>query len=447
MTAKRGPNEHGATRGSGSAPGVRPLAPVFISYRTSDGSDLAAAVAWALRATGVPVWHDISDLPPGDTVRRLEEALDAGLSGAALLVSPDIHHSTVVRDIELPGLLNLEPDPAFTFAIGSNIARAPSPGANASSTPYLDYAAPDTLLAQPPGTLQRFKQYPLFDETGIAVLAREIAAQRMTAVRALGATELLLDIQTRLDPRGTPPEVPLAVRTRPPAAGSRLPDPETWSPFAAFLTDLPRLLSIAGAQRLRVRGGAHLSVAFALGAAVPTTSNWPVIIEDHGGATWGLPVGNGAAQRFALREESEEGQANSAGAPVAIYIDLVPAQAPGDAFATHIAEHHERYSRIARLYPACREPVPAGVSSSLVTEIAQWIRNCAAKAATHRVHLFMRVPFPVAVLLGRSLNTLEITLYEWDDTGAIPQYIQTIIVASGRGGGPILSHPALGGFA
>jgi hypothetical protein len=413
---------------------------VFISYRTSDGSALAAAVAWAMRATGVPVWHDITDLPPGDTTRRLQEALTGGLSGAALLVSPDIQNSTVVRDIEVPGLLNLEPNPAFTFAIGSIIAKPASPGSEAAMPPSLDPSAPDTLLAQPPGTLQRFKQYPLFDEAGIVVLAREIAAQRMTAVRDLGTADLLLDIQTRLDPRGTPPEVPLAVRTRPPSPGSRLPDPEIWPPFAAFLADLPRLLSIAGAQRLRVSGGAHLTAAFALGAAVPTTSKWPVTIEDQAGAIWGLPGGRGAARRFALREESEAGQAGTPGAPVAIYIDLVPAQAPGDAFASHIADHPGRYARTARLYPARRGPIPAEASNSLVSDLAQRIRTCAAQAATHRVHLFLRVPFPIAVMLGRSLNTLETTLYEWDDTGAIPQYIQTITVASGRGGGPIVDR-------
>ena len=444
MTSNPAPDEQDATPRNGPVPAVRPLAPVFVSYRTSDGSDLAAAVAWALRATGVPVWHDITDLPPGDTARRLQEALTAGLSGAALLVSPDIQYSTVVRDIEVPGLLNLEPDPAFTFAIGSIIPRPASPGNNATIPPRLDYAAPDTLLAQPPGTLQRFKQYPLFDEAGIAVLAGEIAAQRMTAVRALGATELLLDVQTRLDPRGTPPEVPLAVRTRPPVPGSRLPDPEIWPPFAAFLADLPRLLSIAGAQRLRVRGGAHLTVAFALGAAVPTTSTWPVIVEDQGGAISGRPGGNAAARRFALREESAAGEASSAGAPVSIYIDLVPVQAPGDAFASHIAGHHGRYARTMRLYPARRGPILAEASSSLVADLAQRIRTCAAQTATHRIHLFLRVPFPIAVLLGRSLNTLETTLYEWDDTSAIPQYIQTITVTPGRGGGPILPQPPPG---
>jgi hypothetical protein len=43
-------------------------------------------------------------------------------------------------------------------------------------------------------------------------------------------------------------------------------------------------------------------------------------------------------------------------------------------------------------------------------------------------------------MLGRSLNTLEITLYEWDDAGAISRYVETATVASGRGGGPIVAR-------
>ena len=64
--------------------------PVFLSYRHSDGAELAMDLAWALRSAGVPVWHDRSDLPPGDTERRLEEAMQSGLSGAVLVVTPDI---------------------------------------------------------------------------------------------------------------------------------------------------------------------------------------------------------------------------------------------------------------------------------------------------------------------------------------------------------------------
>ena len=81
---------------------VSPRGPVFLSYRHSDGAELALALAWALRAAGVPVWLDRSDLPPGDTERRLEEAMQSGLSGAVLLVTPDIGASSVVKEIELP---------------------------------------------------------------------------------------------------------------------------------------------------------------------------------------------------------------------------------------------------------------------------------------------------------------------------------------------------------
>lgn len=421
-------------------PGVDPLAPVFISYRTSDGSDLARSLAWALRATGVPVWHDVTDLRPGDTTRRLQEAMTHGLSGAALLITPEVGRSGVVRDIEVPGLLKLEPDPAFTFAIGSIIKSPPAPGTGPTARGTIDYSAADTLLAKPTGTLGRFKQYPLSDDDGIAVLAREMAAQRMKAVRALGNPELLIDIQTRFDPPGTPAEVPLAVLTKPPAAGQRLFGPEIWPPFAAFLADLPRLLSIAGASRLRIRGGAHLTVAFALGAAVPTTSRWPVTVEDQAGAIWGEPGSDDAGPRIRLREESEPGQASTPASPAAIYIDLVPGQPPGDAFARHITDHGDRYGLVTRLRPTRDQLIPPKASTSLVADLSRRIRDCAARAGSHRVDLFLRVPFPVAVLLGRTLNTLQATLYELDNTTAEPRYVQTVTVAPGRGGGPIITE-------
>jgi hypothetical protein len=219
----------------------------------------------------------------------------------------------------------------------------------------------------------------------------------------------------------------------------RLPDPGIWPSFATFLADLPRLLSIAGAQRLHIRGGAHLTVAFALGAAVPTTGAWAVTVEDQAGSTWGEPASQARSRRITFREESEAGEPGTAiGAPVAVYIDLVPSPPSGDAFAGHIAAHPGRYARVVRLRPARSQPIRPEDASALVAELSQKIRSCAGLASTHRVHLFLRTPFPIAVLLGRTLNTLEVTLFEWDDTGTTPQYIQTVTVASGRGGGPIV---------
>jgi hypothetical protein len=89
---------------------------------------------------------------------------------------------------------------------------------------------------------------------------------------------------------------------------------------------------------------------------------------------------------------------------------------PGDAFAEHIACHPGRYARAIRLHLARSEPIRPESTSTLVTDLGDKIRTCAALASTHLVHLFLRIPFPIAVLLGRTLNTLEVTLYEWDDT-------------------------------
>jgi hypothetical protein len=427
-----------STAGIARTPGVRPLAPVFISYRTSDGRDLATTLAWALRTTGVPVWHDAADLPPGDTTRRLQEALTAGLSGAVLLVTPQIRRSTVVREIELPRLLTLEADPAFTFAVGSTVRRRPTRQQRATGQlPGLDFTAPDRLLAQPDDTLQRFKQYPLFDSDNVAALARELAAQRMAAVRTLRDPTLLLDIQTRLDPRGTPPEVPLAVRIPSPSLGRRTPNPAVWTALASFLDDLPRLLAIAQAQRLHVRGGGHLSIAFALGAAVPTTSSWSVTVEDQTGEIWGSASPDIPPE--IISGPSIAHRAAPLGSPVAIHIDLALSDPPGDAFGVHLARHPDRYAAILRLVPVQRSRLLPTAGAAVVTGLAQRIRACAAEAGTHRVHLFLRTPFPVVVLLGRALNTLEITLYEWDDISDPPDYIQTATVASGRGGGPVIS--------
>src|SRR5438132_12298404 len=81
--------------------GVRPLGPAFLSYRASDGRGHAEVLAWTLRAAGVPVWHDETNLPPGDARQRLQGVLESGLSGRVLIVTPKIADSSVVRDIEV----------------------------------------------------------------------------------------------------------------------------------------------------------------------------------------------------------------------------------------------------------------------------------------------------------------------------------------------------------
>lgn len=91
--------------------------PVFISYRWSDGARLAVDAARRLRAAGVPVWLDRSDLPPGDIDNRLHEALAGGLSGGVLVATSGVKTSRAVLDVEAPELLRLGEDPAFTLVV------------------------------------------------------------------------------------------------------------------------------------------------------------------------------------------------------------------------------------------------------------------------------------------------------------------------------------------
>lgn len=72
-----------------------PLGPLFVSYRQSDGARLAHQLAWTLRTFGLPVWQDKADLLPGDTRTRLREALGSGLSGAVLLITPELRKSRI----------------------------------------------------------------------------------------------------------------------------------------------------------------------------------------------------------------------------------------------------------------------------------------------------------------------------------------------------------------
>jgi hypothetical protein len=397
-------------------PAIDDLDPIFLSYRHSDGDALAAKQVWILRSYGVPVWHDQTHLSPGQFDRRLEEALNSGLSGAVLLVTPDMVHSDIVRDQELPALLAREADSAFTFAIGNVITDAAG---------VLDYGAPDRLLPQPGWTLQGFDQFPVTDHAGMARLAGEMAVRRVR--RAAPDGRLRLDIQTRFPALGTL-KAPLAVRTRSPLPGTSVPPPEAWEDIAPFLGDLPRLVLSAGADRVQITGGAHLSVAFALGAAVPATSGIGASVVDQEGQVWG----GGTAPAVQLVEE-EVVLGDAPDGPAAVYLDLVPAP-PNKEFRRY-AESRS-FSRAVEIAVAAREVIPAEAGPALVRELRRRIGEIAAGGP---VHLFLRAPFPVAVLLGRACNTLRVVLYEWERETDTPGYVEMATVSAGRSGGPVIS--------
>ncbi|MXX36799.1 MAG: SAVED domain-containing protein [Gemmatimonadetes bacterium] len=413
-----------------------PRGPVFVSYRVSDGFNLATNTAWALRAAGVPVWHDESDLPPGDTERRLAEALESGLSGAVLLVTPEIEHSRIVREIELPQLLQLAENPAFTLSVLSVIEREPE---------KLDYGAPDRLLAQPEGTLKNFKQEPARTLRQQADAARAQCQRRMQAIRSDVETAdrvVTLDVQTRIPPFATRVDADLVLRLRPPIDGDRRPHHQGLHDLKMFLSNLPQLVALAGAEHATVRGGAHLSVAYAIGAALPTTLIGRIEIVDTAGDIWSLTGNAPAPNRTNELLEVKTSRVFASTGAVLVYLDLPPTLS-NSAFDDILDEDGDRFASAVHVRPLRDGNLKPEEAAAITGEASRVIRDLADQFHTSEVHLLLRCPWTVALLLGRTLNTIRVHLYEWengpDDCGnpARPRYLPSLVVSSGTGGGPI----------
>lgn len=414
---------------------VDPRGPVFISYRRSDGRCLAIDIAWALRAAGVPVWRDQDDLPPGDTRRRLKEALDSGISGAVLLVTPEIGQSSVVRETELPQLFELARWDGFTFSIASTIERKPG---------QLDFDAPDRLLRQGRNRLLRMNQEAVGTARERADLARSQARRRIDAVKSeiqASGGVLFIDVQTRIPPFAARADADLVLRLRPPLVGDRRPNRGGLEDLKHFLADLPELSARAGAQHTRIRGGAHLSVAFALGAALPTTLMGRVEVIDTEGQSWSLGGNAQPGPEPMLAEMSHE-DGVSMGRPVAVFLDLLPTRSDA-AFERFATAHAGDTASVVHLRPVRDGTLAAADAAALVGEAAQRVRQLAGDWRTADVHLLLRCPWMVALLLGRTLNTLRVQLYEWEDgpaddgSAAEPRYLPSLVVRSGSGGSPI----------
>ena len=414
-----------------------PRGAVFLSYRHSDGAELALSLAWALRASGVPVWLDRSDLPPGDTERRLEEAMQSGLSGAVLLVTPDIAESRVVKEIELPHLLRLEAEGAFTLSIASTI-EAEAGG--------LDYSAPDRLLSRAVPDLKRLRQDPALNARDMADIARSHCRQRMEALRAgIESAGQVIDInlQTRIVPAAIGPYGDLVLRLRPPTLGDRRPHRQGLEDLRLFLGDLPHLLEIAGARHARVSGGAHLSVAFALGAALPTTLVGNVDAIDTAGHAWSLsgnaPAPGASTRLLKVMDQSPRGASRG---DAVVYLDLRPTRSD-PAFDRLVEAHPGRFASVFHIRPVAEGDLLPEDAGAIVSEASHAIRQAASRSETSEVHLLLRCPWTVALLLGRTLNTIRVSLYEWEDgpddndSLVAPRYLPSLVVRSGAGGSPI----------
>ena len=126
--------------------------------------------------------------------------------------------------------------------------------------------------------------------------------------------------------------------------------------------------------------------------------------------------------------------------PVLIYVDLLPQRS--DAAFAQFPSRDRDFAGVVHLRCAGEGLLNPDQAAAIVGELAAEIRSLANTHHTTDVHLLLRCPYPIALLLGRTLNTLTIHLYEWEDSPggseeSSPGYVPSVVLRSGAGGSPI----------
>ncbi|MDR6556843.1 integrative and conjugative element protein (TIGR02256 family) [Arthrobacter pascens] len=416
----------GAVRGDG---------PVFISYRQSDGTSRSSSLEGLLRAAGLVVWRDRSDLRPGTTTDRLEQALTTGLSAGVLVVTPDIAASTIVKDRELPRLIQLDQDARFSLCIANEVPRADD-----SKKP--DYAAPDRLLGlAPASTLGDKKQSNSRTVSGRLEIVRDLLMHRIEQRKEEISTSgraLTVHTQTRTEPFALDAgEADLHVRIKPPKRG-KLPSRQGLVDLKSTLPLTSDAIRAAGSSTVRIAGGMHLSVAFAIGAALPETKIGHVEVVDLRGQIWTSKAdGEAAGHTIATVEMSGEFKTDRAAAKVAVFVTLTE-NADETAFGRLLVDQSGFFKSAARISVDPVDQIDSREAASISRQIAMEIKRLSSMFGRAEIHLAFHGPYSIAVLIGRYLNTVRTVVYEWDnpENGA-PRYTPVMTLDSGVTGGPI----------
>ncbi|RUQ07504.1 SAVED domain-containing protein [Microbacterium sp. HSID17254] len=408
--------------------------PIFLSYRHFDGSKILARLAWFLRASGVPVWRDQDDLPPGDTDDRLSQALADGLSGGVLVITPDVVNSRVVRQIEAEKLIQLHlADPRFQLLVANDVR---------NKLGQVDYGAPDRLLSRPQEELKGVDQRGT-DDDELLRLTRSAVGHRMVQNRdrVAAAGYFDLTIQTRnvgqvYDRTGAQ----LDIRIRP-STHERLPSPAGLRDLQRTLSFLPDAVVTTGARTVRLRGGAHLSVAYALGAALPSSRVGAIAVVDQREEEWrGSSEAHFPPQPHTLQEDLPIGQDANEDSRVLAYVDLLPTRSDA-AFTRFLAEQTGAYLSAIVIRRATPGLIPPADADTIASEIAARIRVLSGDHDNAPVDLILRCPFAIAVLLGRLSNTLRMRVFEWDDSrlpgDASARYVAALDIQASNPSGPI----------
>lgn len=406
---------------------------VFISYRRYDGEKYAKKLRDLLRAAGLNAWQDTEDLDHGVTADQVTKVI-AQAQAAVLIVTPDIVKSEVVRNIELPALLKRAEDPNFCLCIANAVqARA--------GKLECDYDAPDELLGTSwKETLANRNQVNLLETSGseeiVQILLKHRLKQRQ-AINTFDKRDFTIHIDTRwTGVRPVPQGEDLHILLEP-SEDSRLLSAESMDLLRKTLPLISSAVQSSRAQSIRISGHAHLSVGLALGAALPETLVNVLNVEHRDGQTWSSFSSQQNSDANPIRVSSPiHAQVKPGKTPrIALFVNLLRS-ADDEAFNSLVVNSARPFHAAGSITLTEDRDISSHEAAHLSKDIARQIKELARSingASQAEVHLAYAGPLPMAVLIGRLLNTLTTVVYEYDNNAYTPVFS----LNPGQEGGPI----------
>lgn len=401
---------------------TNPFGYCFVSYRRTRLAEVGALVR-ALHELGVPTWQDLHDLDEQPLEATLRSVLaDPNIASGVLWITPEVAHSAIITDIEVPGLAGrATADP--TFALVPVAAGG------------LDYdtaakAARSSIALVDLGTwnIGKVGGNPATDDD-IAGVAQRVLRRRVRAIHAHlpDGYPFVVDVFTRTPAVHNPDAALTTDFTH--LFDGRTAKPGTWDTVTASLrTTLQRVASDAPGRPLHLRGLVGLPTAVALGATVSSPS--------RANAAW--------LQHTPGRPDSPY-TLTTAPVPSSFTVDLVDSN-PGAtdlAVLVSVSENTVPAFQATHGLGPFRGIVQAsapggyphlfdspGQAVHVAHEVVRTIRAARSRYGTLAgVHLFIAGPAGLAFLIGQLLNTLGlVTTYEHVSASGVGAYARAVVL-------------------
>lgn len=371
-----------------------------------------------LRARGIPLWIDISDLGPGSTEEQISEALeDHRCASAVAWITAEVAHSAVIRRVEVPGIVRRvkRKDGFFGVFVAAG---------------GLTYSEAASVAADNLGVtdLAFWNQHKVNGDPGppeeLADVADRVLRLRLQAIAASTTA-------------AEPVRIGIWVRRPPPADTGNDLDVDWSDSFSGRRANLGTwdaelLPAVATIHRevatrtpgrlVSLSGYPTIAAAVALGRAFPAVAGvsvtWQQLAEDGSYADWALST-PAEVSGYTVRTTAID----PAGSGLAVLVSVMH----DAALAFRASEGLPAMRAALELIPVTegrRPRLTPGAARQLATELVDAIRRARERyLGIEDIHLFLAAPVGLAFMLGQLLNAVgPVTVYEHFDQTALGYY-------------------------